>query len=80
MREISSAVVPQAASLLATTVIPWRLIDGSGRALWNNRNPQFVRFCRSLKHEFTKETEAVNLAEDRFLKMEIEGLEKLIIN
>lgn len=66
-------------SLLATTVIPLRLIDGSGRVIWCNRTPQSTRFCRPLKLEFVKETKEVVLKEGAELRKQIEELESLTI-
>lgn len=66
-------------SLLATTVIPLRLLDTSGTILWNNRTPQSTRFCRPLKLEFIKETKEVILKEESDLKEQINKLEKLRI-
>lgn len=45
----------------ATTIIPLSLTEQSGNILWNNRTPQFFRFCRPLKLEYTKETKDVIL-------------------
>lgn len=66
-------------SLLATTVIPLRLVDASGRPIWCNRSPQSTRFCRPLKLEFIKESKEVILKENNDLSKQIEELENLTI-
>jgi len=59
-------------SLFATALIP--LIDVFGNILWNNRT-QSIRFCRPLKLEFIKETEANILEEEKSIRKEIDDLE-----
>lgn len=61
-------------SLLATTIIPLRLIEASGNILWNNRTPQSIRFCRPLKLEYTKETKEIILKEKENIEEEINSL------
>ncbi|XP_049304258.1 uncharacterized protein LOC125776435 [Bactrocera dorsalis] len=67
-------------SLLATTVIPLRLLLSSGKPIWNNRTPQSVRFCRPIKLEYIKETKEVVLKEHLKLKNEINALKTLTIS
>lgn len=68
------------ASLLATTIIPLRLVLSSGTPIWNNNTPQSTRFCRPIKLEFVKETKESILREELDLRKEIDALQNLLIH
>lgn len=67
------------ASLLATTIIPLRLLVTSGQPIWNNLTPQSTRFCRPVKLEYVKETKESILKEKSDLKNEIDALKSMHI-
>lgn len=67
-------------SLLATTLIPLRLLLSSEIPLWNNPTPQSVRFCRPLKLEYINETKEVIIKEELELRNQINTLKEVVIN
>lgn len=67
-------------SLLATTIIPLRLLESSGNILRNNCTPQSTRFFRPLKLEYTKENRENILKEKQNIEEEINALNTLVVN
>lgn len=67
-------------SLLATTIIPLRLLESYGNILWNYCTPQSTRFCRPLKLEYIKENREKILKEKQNIEEEINALNTLVVN
>jgi len=58
-------------NIFATTVTPFWFIDAAKNVIWNNRNPQSIRFCGPLKLKFEQKSKDCILKEDEYVKNQI---------
>lgn len=64
----------QDSDLLATVLIPLRLINKDNTILWTNRASQSARFCRPIKFQYVKESVEIIIREKKNIDEQIDNL------
>lgn len=70
-------------NMFVTSYVPLQLIviqETDKNIIWKNPRPASTRYCRPIRFQFKKETRALSVEEERYIKQKIRALQPTVIN